>query len=108
MDVSPVFVAARQQTAGFLQVDGSERQKTLHGVRNLQRFVNSLQSLRKTVMGLRIALLLTLIAGSFAAWAAPAPYFLWQGAHRTVCAQTSPGEGWTRISAAYVKSDCSI
>ncbi|SEU06764.1 hypothetical protein [Pseudomonas graminis] len=59
-------------------------------------------------MGLRIALLLTLVASSFAIWAAPAPYFLWQGAHRTVCAQTSPGEGWTRISAAYVKSDCSI
>jgi hypothetical protein len=70
--------------------------------------MNSLESLRKTVMGLRIALLFTLMACSFAVWAAPAPYFLWQGAHRTVCAQTSPGKGWTRISAAYVKSDCSI
>lgn len=59
-------------------------------------------------MGLRIALLFTLMACSFAVWAAPAPYFLWQGAHRTVCAQTSPGKGWTRISAAHVKSDCSI
>ena len=59
-------------------------------------------------MRLRVALVLTLIACSFAVEAAPAPYFLWRGAHRTVCAQTSPGEGWTRISAAYVKSDCSI
>ena len=63
-------------------------------------------------MGLRVALLLTLIASSlacsFGVEAAPAPYYLWQGAKRTVCAQTSPGHGWTRISAAYVKSDCSI
>ena len=59
-------------------------------------------------MRLRSALLLTLSLCSLPVWAAPAPYFLWQGAHRTVCAQTSPGEGWRRISAAYVKSDCSI
>jgi hypothetical protein len=25
-----------------------------------------------------------------------------------VCAQTSPGKGWTKVSRGFVKSDCSI
>ncbi|WP_296182471.1 hypothetical protein [Pseudomonas sp. UBA1879] len=59
-------------------------------------------------MRLRSALLLTLAALSASAIAAPAPYYWWQGQHTTICAQTSPGKGWTRISGAFVKSDCSI
>jgi hypothetical protein len=49
-----------------------------------------------------------LLACTPLAIAAPAPYYLWQGKTKTVCAQTSPGKGWTRISGAFVKSDCSI
>lgn len=37
-----------------------------------------------------------------------ARYYKWQGADRVVCAQTSPGKGWTRLHGSFVKSDCSI
>ncbi|MFJ5300307.1 hypothetical protein ACIQAL_27765 [Pseudomonas sp. NPDC088368] len=59
-------------------------------------------------MRLRFALLLTLAFLSAAAIAAPASYYWWQGKHTTICAQTSPGKGWVRISGAFVKADCSI
>jgi len=62
---------------------------------------------RETVMRLRTALLL-LTTCSTLTLAAPAPYYLWQGKHTTVCAQTSPGKGWTKVSGGFVKSDCSI
>ena len=41
-------------------------------------------------------------------FAAPAPYFIWQGTDKTLCAQTSPGYGWTRMSGPFVRSDCSF
>lgn len=60
-------------------------------------------------MRLRFALLITLAACSpLVLFAAQAPYYLWQGTHQTVCAQTSPGKGWTRVSGGFVKADCSI
>ncbi|MFK3796075.1 MULTISPECIES: hypothetical protein [unclassified Pseudomonas] len=59
-------------------------------------------------MRLRTALLLALAASTTVALAAPAPYYLWQGKHKTICAQTSPGKGWTKVSGGFVKSDCSI
>jgi hypothetical protein len=59
-------------------------------------------------MRLRTALLFSLTLCSAVALAAPAPYYLWQGKHKTVCAQTSPGKGWSKVSGAFVKSDCSI
>ncbi len=52
------------------------------------------------------ALALTLFATTNLA--APAPYYLWQGHSKTLCAQTSPGYGWTRMGGPYVKSDCSM
>jgi hypothetical protein len=58
-------------------------------------------------MRLPLILALFFACATFAA-AAPAPYYLWQGKTRTVCAQTSPGKGWTRVSGAFVKSDCSV
>ena len=58
---------------------------------------------------MRLSFILALLfACATVAVAAPAPYYLWQGKHKTVCAQTSPGKGWTRVSAAFVKSDCSV
>jgi hypothetical protein len=42
------------------------------------------------------------------AHAAPARYYKWQGDDRIVCAQTSPGPGWTRMNGSFIKSDCSI
>jgi hypothetical protein len=59
-------------------------------------------------MALRLILLLALAASANLAVAAQARYYLWQGMHHTVCAQTSPGKGWTRVSDGFVKSDCSI
>lgn len=65
-------------------------------------------------MRLRLALLLALAlalpAGLCAslALAEQARYYWWQGKHQTLCAQTSPGKGWTRLDGAFVKSDCSI
>jgi hypothetical protein len=63
-------------------------------------------------MRLRLALLLALalptgLCASLAL-AEQARYYWWQGKHQTLCAQTSPGKGWTRLSGAFVKSDCSI
>ncbi|MFS2159080.1 hypothetical protein ACCD10_17240 [Pseudomonas sp. Pseusp122] len=55
--------------------------------------------------------LITLLAFSLAlgtAAAAPAYYYRWQGDNRIVCAQSSPGPGWTRLHGAFVKSDCSV
>jgi hypothetical protein len=62
---------------------------------------------QEIVMRLPLALAL-LLACSTVAVAAQAPYYLWQGKHRTVCAQTSPGKGWTKVSRGFVKSDCSV
>nr|WP_314584044.1 hypothetical protein [uncultured Pseudomonas sp.] len=58
-------------------------------------------------MRLPLALAL-LLACSTVAVAAQAPYYLWQGKQKTVCAQTSPGKGWTKVSRGFVKSDCSM
>lgn len=58
---------------------------------------------------LSISLLgISLLSTTLLAQAAPARYYKWQGADRVICAQTSPGWGWTRLSGFYVKSDCSI
>jgi hypothetical protein len=59
-------------------------------------------------MRLRFALFLTLAAVSAQTLAAPAPYYWWQGKHTKLCAQSSPGKGWTRISGAFVRADCSM
>lgn len=58
-------------------------------------------------MRLPLALAL-LLACSNMAVAARAPYYLWQGKDKIVCAQTSPGMGWTKVSRGFVKADCSI
>ncbi|TDV68015.1 hypothetical protein [Pseudomonas sp. LP_7_YM] len=59
-------------------------------------------------MLLRFTLALAFAGCSTLSLAAPAPYYLWQGKHRTICAQTSPGKGWARISGEFLKSDCSL
>lgn len=51
---------------------------------------------------------IALLSTALLSHAAPARYYKWQGADRVVCAQTSPGWGWKRLSGFYVKSDCSI
>ncbi|MCO8163430.1 hypothetical protein NJC38_14810 [Pseudomonas sp. 21LCFQ010] len=51
---------------------------------------------------------ISLLSAALLAQAAPARYYKWQGADRVICAQTSPGWGWTRLNGSYVKSDCSI
>jgi hypothetical protein len=61
---------------------------------------------RRTGFILIIATLLVL--GPISAQAQTARYYKWQGADRVVCAQTSPGKGWTRLHGAFIKSDCSI
>jgi hypothetical protein len=39
--------------------------------------------------------------------AAPAPWYRWRSiAGETVCAQTSPGEGWVRLDVVYVDPRC--
>lgn len=60
----------------------------------------------RTRFTLIIATLLAL--GSAASQARSAPYYKWQGADRVVCAQTSPGEGWTRLNGSFIKPDCSL
>jgi hypothetical protein len=62
----------------------------------------------KTAMPPRLIAALLLAAVSATAAAAPAHYWIWQGKHKTFCAQTSPGKGWTKIAGPYVKSDCSV
>lgn len=49
-----------------------------------------------------------LLLGTMSAQAQTARYYKWQGADRVICAQTSPGKGWTRLHGAFIKSDCSI
>jgi len=74
----------------------------------LQRLSSLVFYQREFVMRLRLTLLLALGACSTLTLAETAPYYLWQGKHKTVCAQTSPGKGWTKVSGRFVKSDCSI
>ena len=52
-------------------------------------------------------------AALFLLWAStavaePAPWYRWQSVvtGETVCAQTSPGPGWTRLDAVYVDPKC--
>jgi hypothetical protein len=61
---------------------------------------------RRTGFTLIIAALLAL--GAMSAQAQNGRYYKWQGADRVVCAQTSPGKGWTRLHGTFIKSDCSI
>lgn len=49
-----------------------------------------------------------LIATALPSQAGPARYYKWQGDDRIVCAQTSPGPGWTRLNGSFIKSDCSM
>lgn len=49
-----------------------------------------------------------LIIATLPSQAAPARFYKWQGDDRIVCAQTSPGPGWTRMNGSYIKADCSI
>lgn len=52
------------------------------------------------------ALLSSLLALS--ALAAPAPWFLWESQlnGRRVCAQASPGPGWTRLTGPFRDARC--
>ncbi|HEY9102466.1 hypothetical protein [Chitinimonas sp.] len=54
-----------------------------------------------------IALTLTTLA-SLVALAAPAPWYIWQSPsdRTTVCAQTSPGDGWTQARGPFKDSLC--
>ena len=52
-------------------------------------------------------------AALFLLWAStavaePAPWYRWQSVvtGETVCAQTSPGPGWTRLDAVFVDPKC--
>jgi hypothetical protein len=60
--------------------------------------------------GAAVAAVLALACGGFAvgAWAAPAPWYYWRSKvdGTRVCAQTSPGHGWERDSAAYDGPGC--
>lgn len=49
-----------------------------------------------------------LVLGAMSTQAQTARYYKWQGMDHVVCAQTSPGKGWTRLHGAFIKSDCSI
>ena len=42
------------------------------------------------------------------AMARPAPWFMWQSKAdgRTVCAQTSPGEGWIKVARPFRDAHC--
>ncbi|MFN3436639.1 MAG: hypothetical protein ACK41V_03000 [Acidovorax sp.] len=69
----------------------------------------SLRTARATPAVARAAVLaLALWSFAFAVSAAPAPWYYWRskvdGAR--VCAQTSPGPGWERDSAAYDGPGC--
>ena len=59
-------------------------------------------------MLLRVTLLLALATSATLASAAPAAYYWWQGKDTTICAQTSPGLGWKRISDGFLRADCSV
>ncbi|WP_271408877.1 hypothetical protein [Pseudomonas sp. Q1-7] len=54
-----------------------------------------------------IALLLTFAAPAFAA---PAPFFIWQSKldGALTCAQTSPGDGWLRLGGAFRDAGCRV
>jgi hypothetical protein len=56
----------------------------------------------------RLVIALLFCACSAFVWAAPAHYWIWQGKDRTVCTQTTPGKGWTRIAGPFVRADCSM
>jgi hypothetical protein len=59
-------------------------------------------------IGFTLIITTLLVLGPMSAQAQNARYYKWQGADRVVCAQTSPGKGWTRLHGAFIKSDCSI
>jgi len=57
---------------------------------------------------MRLFLLFLPLIASLAAQAAPMPFYLWQSrvdGHLT-CSQTSPGEGWTRLSGPFSDAGC--
>jgi hypothetical protein len=61
---------------------------------------DSMKRFELFVMTLLLAFALPVLAG-------PAPWYRWQGATGDiVCAQTSPGEGWTRLPVTYVDPRC--
>ena len=105
----------RRQTAAFGRIERHRRQKTcvrgaIIAASGLLTFYQreTVMRLRTALLGSRAALLFMIATCSTLSLAAPAPYYLWQGKHKTVCAQTSPGKGWTKVSGGFVKSDCSI
>lgn len=51
---------------------------------------------------------LLLALQALAAHAAPAAWFWWEGASTRdrVCAQVSPGPGWTRVAGPYNNARC--
>ena len=52
--------------------------------------------------------LLLFLAFALPAFARPAPWFKWRSSvdSRTVCAQTSPGEGWIKVAQPYDDAHC--
>jgi hypothetical protein len=62
----------------------------------------------KAHAGFTLILAAALMLAAAAVHAKNARYYKWQGVDRIVCAQTSPGEGWTRLKGSFIKSDCSI
>ncbi|MBU0746748.1 MAG: hypothetical protein KKB95_15730 [Gammaproteobacteria bacterium] len=59
-------------------------------------------------MAAAVVLALALWSLAFAVSAAPAPWYYWRSKvdGTRVCAQTSPGPGWERDSAAYDGPGC--
>ncbi|GAB3255342.1 hypothetical protein [Chitinimonas naiadis] len=57
---------------------------------------------------MRLTLLALTTIVSLAALAAPAPWYLWQapGDRSTLCAQTTPGDGWVKVRGPYKDSLC--
>ncbi len=56
----------------------------------------------------KLSVLIIIGAFSFSATAQPAPWYKWQSKvnGRVFCKQTSPGEGWTKISGPYKDARC--
>lgn len=68
---------------------------------------NIVRRIMRTALRLAVVLGLGLIF-SIKAHASPAPWFRWESRMdaRHVCAQTSPGEGWRRMSGPWRDAGC--
>lgn len=57
---------------------------------------------------MRPLLLLSTLLACLSAFAAPMPFYLWQSRldGHLICHQTSPGEGWSRLSGPFSDAGC--